>query len=269
MSSPYLPLMRFWSRVRRLPLLLALALLLPLGSAQAQAQPQHLNLTVSAAASLTNAFNEIAAAFTAQNPDVRVALNFGASGALLQQIDRGAPVDVFASADEFTMDLAQQRGLIVPAQRRNFTRNLLVLAVPADSRLALASLADLRQEGVRRVAIGNPASVPVGRYTQAALQAAGLWPEVSAKAIYTLNVRQSLNYVARGEVQAAFVYATDAALMPDRVRVAFQVPTATPIVYPIAPVARSGQPAAAQRFVAFVLAPPAQAILQRHGFLQP
>jgi len=109
----------------------------------------------------------------------------------------------------------------------------------------------------------------VGRYTQSALEAAGLWPAVSAKAIYTLNVRQSLNYVSRGEVEAAFVYATDAALMPERVRVAFQVPTPTPIVYPIAPVARSNQPAAAQRFVAFVLSPPAQAILQRHGFLPP
>ncbi len=269
MPKPWLPLLRLWNRLHRPPLLLALALLAPLGSAPAWAQTQPIQLTVSAAASLTNAFNEIGTAFTAQNPDVRVALNFGASGALLQQIDRGAPVDVFASADEFTMDLAQQRGLIVPAQRRDFTRNLLVLAVPADSRLTLASLADLRQDAVRRVAIGNPASVPVGRYTQAALEAAGLWPAVSAKAIYTLNVRQSLNYVARGEVEAAFVYATDADLMPERVRVAFQVPTPKPIVYPIAPVARSGQPAAAQRFVDFVLAPPAQAILQRHGFLQP
>jgi molybdate transport system substrate-binding protein len=265
MPKPWSPLLRLWNRLHRLPLLLALALLPVMGHAQAQP----IQLTVSAAASLTNAFNEIAAAFTAQNPDVRVALNVGASGALLQQIDRGAPVDVFASADEFTMDLAQQRGLIVPAQRHNFTRNLLVLAVPADSRLVLASLSDLRQEAVRRVAIGNPASVPVGRYTQSALEAAGLWPAVSAKAIYTLNVRQSLNYVSRGEVEAAFVYATDAALMPERVRVAFQVPTPTPIVYPIAPVARSNQPAAAQRFVAFVLSAPAQAILQRHGFLPP
>ncbi len=243
-----------------------------LGILAASAGAQAGQITVSAAASLTNAFNDIGRAFMAQQPDVRVVFNFGASGALLQQIDRGAPVDVFASADEFTMDLAQQRGLIVAEQRRDFTRNLLVLAVPADSGLNLSTLPDLTQAAVRRVAIGNPDSVPVGRYTQRALEAAGLWPALSGKAIFTLNVRQSLNYVSRGEVEAAFVYATDAALMPDRVRVACQVPTTTPITYPIAPTVRSAgsaNAAAAQRFIAFVLSSAGQAILQRHGFLQP
>ena len=103
------------------------------------------------------------------------------------------------------------------ASRRDFARNTLLLVQPAASQLVLRSLKDLTLPAVTRVAIGNPASVPVGRYAQDALEAAKLWPQVNAKAVNTLNVRQSLDYVARGEVDAGFVYATDAALVPGKV----------------------------------------------------
>jgi len=132
-------------------------------------------------------------------------VNFAASGALLQQLAKGAPVDVLASADQETLDQAAKQGLIQPASRRDFVRNTLVLVVPAGSKLAPKSLAELAQPAYGKVAIGNPASVPVGRYTQDALEAARLWPALSAKAVNTLNVRQSLDYVARGEVDAGFV----------------------------------------------------------------
>jgi molybdate transport system substrate-binding protein len=227
------------------------------------------DLTVSAAASLTNAFRELAPLYEAQNPGTRVLLNFGASGALLQQIAKGAPADVFASADQETMDQAQGQSLIAASERRNFVSNTLVVVVPADAKAAPRSVSELVQPAYARIAIGLPASVPVGRYTKGLLERAGLWGAIEPKVIGAQNVRQALDYVARGEVDAGFVYGTDAAALPGRVKVALTVPTEVPVLYPIAPVAGSAQAAQARSFVAFVLSPPAQAVLARHGFGKP
>ncbi len=226
-------------------------------------------LTVSAASSLTNAFRDIAQGYERQYPGSHVALNFGASGALLQQIAKGAPVDVFACADQETMDRAQQQHLVRAADRHDFARNTLVVIAPANATVPLGRLADLGQARIGRVAVSNAASVPAGRYTQRALEAAGLLPALASKTINTLSVRQSLDYVARGEVDAGFVYATDATLMQDKVRVAFAVPLDVPISYPIARVAGSGNAAEAARFVAYVLSPAGQAVMARFGFRQP
>ncbi len=227
------------------------------------------DLTVSAAASLTNAFKEIAQAFEAQHPGTKVLLNFGASGALLQQMAKGAPIDVFASADQETMDLAQKDALVVAAERRDFARNALVLIVPVDSHLPIGKLEDIAQPGVQRVAVGNPDSVPVGRYTRRALEAANLWPVVTAKMIGAQSVRQALDYVARGEVDAGFVYATDAAIMKDKVRIALNVPLDVAISYPIARTATGAHGEEAKRFIGFVLSPAGQTILGKYGFLKP
>lgn len=226
-------------------------------------------LTVSAAASLTNAFRELAPLFEAENPGTRVQLNFGASGALLQQISKGAPVDVFASADQESMNQAQAQGLVKGEERQDFVSNRLVLVVPANSGNVPKSLGDLTQVHYKRIAIGVPASVPVGRYTKAVLQKAGLWKEVEARMIGAQSVRQALDYVARGEVDAGFVYATDAAIMPNKVRVAFVVPTETPVLYPIAPVLASPNPVLAQQFVAFMKSDTAQVVLAKYGFGRP
>ena len=204
-------------------------------------------LTVSAAASLTNAFRELSPLFEAKFPDTKVQLNFGASGALLQQIAKGAPVDVFASADQESMDQAQAQALVKASDRRSFVSNSLVVIVPAAGSIVPKSLSDLAQPVYKRVAIGLPASVPAGRYTKASLEKARLWSAIEPKMIGAQNVRQALDYVARGEVDAGFVYATDAALMPDKVKVALSVPTPTPILYPIAPVATSANLEAAKK----------------------
>ena len=226
-------------------------------------------LTVSAAASLTNAFKDIAQSYEAQHPGTKVLLNFGASGALLQQLAKGAPVDVFASADQETMDKAQKEGLVHAADRKDFVRNKLVLIVPMDAKNVPANLNDLTQTGYARVAIANPASVPVGRYSQTALEAAKLWPAMQAKAVNTQNVRQSLDYVARGEVDAGFVYATDAAIKKDKVKVAFVVPLETTILYPIAKTAASSNAADATSFINYLATPAAQDILGKYGFAKP
>jgi molybdate transport system substrate-binding protein len=227
------------------------------------------DLTVSAAASLTNAFKEIGTAYEAQNPGTKVLLNFGASGALLQQIAKGAPADVFASADQETMDQAQQQQLIKADARVNFVRNALVVIVPGDAPSVPKTLQDLAPAHIAKVAIGLPASVPVGRYTKAVLEKANLWAAIEPKTIGASSVRQALDYVARGEVEAGFVYATDAALMPGRVKVAFTVPTQTPVLYPVAPLAASANAAEAQKFVAYVMSAPAQAVLAKYGFGKP
>ena len=230
---------------------------------------QAADLTVSAASSLTNAMRDIAPLFQAAHPGTKVQLNFGASGALLQQIAKGAPADVFASADQETMNQAQAQGLIQAAQRRNFVSNALVVIVPSAAAKAPAALTDLAQPGYARIAIALPASVPVGRYTKGVLEAAKLWGAVEPKMIGANNVRQALDYVARAEVDAGFVYATDAALMADKVKVAFSVATAQPILYPVAPLTGAPNADAASRFVDFLVTPPAQAVLARYGFGKP
>ncbi|HRH89657.1 MAG TPA: molybdate ABC transporter substrate-binding protein [Rubrivivax sp.] len=226
-------------------------------------------VTVSAAASLTNAFKDIVPLFESANPGAKVHLNFGASGALLAQIAKGAPADVFVSADQETMDQAQAQGLVKPAQRRDVVSNTLVVIVPTAATKVPAALADLNQPGFARIAIGLPASVPVGRYTKGVLEAANLWAPIEAKMIGASSVRQALDYVARGEVDAGFVYATDAAIMADKVKVAFTVPTKTPILYPVATLAGAPNPAEAAKFVDFLFTPPAQAVLAKYGFGKP
>lgn len=244
-------------------LFVALALLVRAGIATSA------EITVSAAASLTDAFKDIAQAYEAHHPGDKVLLNFGASGALLQQIAKGAPVDVFATADEQTMDAAASQRLIAPGQRRNFARNTLVVVVPSDSRLVLHHVSDLRQPAVRRIAVGNPASVPVGRYTRAALESARLWAPLGQQLVMAQNVRQALDYVARGEVDAGFVYGTDAAVAKDRVKAVLEVPLAVPISYPIAVTTAGANKPEARGFLAYVLSPEAQAILARYGFHTP
>lgn len=250
-----------WKHPNR-PLIVLAGLLLSLQASAA-------DLIVSAAASLTNAFKELAPMFEAQNPGTKVQYNFGSSGALLQQISKGAPADVFASADQETMDQAQKESLVAAGERRDFVSNALVVVVPGDAKATPKAVGDLTGQAYGKIAIGLPASVPVGRYTLGVLEKAKLWGAIEPKMIPAQNVRQALDYVARGEVDAGFVYATDAALMPDKVKVAFGVPTEVPILYPIAPIAGSANAAEAKKFVSFVLTPQAQAVLSKYGFGKP
>lgn len=230
-------------------------------------------LTVSAAASLGTAFKEVVPAFEARHPGTRVLLNIGASDALLAQIAKGAPVDVFASADQETMDRAEAQQALVAGTRRNFAGNRLVLVVPASATAtttaSINGLQDLQGAAVQRVALGKPEGVPAGRYARSALEAASLWTAVAPKAVYASHVRQALDYVARAEADAGFVYATDAALRQDKVRVVAVVPTSTPIRYPVAAVAGGSQVQAARQFIDYLLSPDGQAVLAKHGFLKP
>ncbi len=223
-------------------------------------------ILVSAAASLTDAFGEIGREYTRANPRTTVRFNFGASGALQQQIQQGAPVDVFASASPREMDALQRRGYIEPGTRADFAANRLALIAPTRSRLH--GWSDLRSPGVRRVALANPDSVPAGRYARETLIRRGLWDAVRSKYVFGENVRQTLTYVASGDADAGVVFATDARIERQKVRVV-QLANPTdhsPILYPAAVVRGAPNPSAARRFVSFLRGPVAQAILARYGF---
>ncbi|MBO6171691.1 MAG: molybdate ABC transporter substrate-binding protein [Desulfovibrio sp.] len=223
-------------------------------------------MTVSAAASLTNAFTELAALFEKKHAGLTVHVNFAASNPLLRQLQEGAPVDVFASADQATMDKAVAAGVVNSASRRNFARNDLVLVAPKAATVP-AGLGDLGN--CRKIALGNPESVPAGRYAREALTTAGLWDVLHPKYIFGNSVRQVLDYVARGEVDAGFVYRTDALQFADKVDVIMNAEGHEPVSYPIAVATTGSNAVMGQTFLDFVLSPEGQAVLAGYGFSGP
>jgi molybdate transport system substrate-binding protein len=247
----------------------ALLCFLALFASSVRAASADRELIVSAAASLTNAFGEIGKKFEAADPGVKVVFNFAASGNLLQQIDKGAPVDVFASADEKTMDQAGEKGLVLPDTRRDFARNELVLIVPLNAKIPIAAIRDLGQKEVGKIALGNPETVPAGRYAREALTNDGIWQELAPKFIFGDSVRQVLDYVSRDEVDAGFVFSTDAAVARDKVKVALEAKNHKPIVYPVALVSTTKKKDLAERFVSFVRGGEGRAILVKYGFEAP
>jgi molybdate transport system substrate-binding protein len=225
-------------------------------------------VTLSVAVSMKEAVEELGRRFAASRPGVTLRYNFGSSGELQKQIEAGAPIDLFVSAAARQMDELEQKRLIVPESRRVFARNVLTVVKPADSRLDLAKPADLLDGRVTRIAIGNPKTVPAGQYAEESLRALGLWSQLQPKLVFAENVRQTLDYVARGEVDAGFVYTTDAAVRGVQVREAFRPAEETyrPVVYPAAVVAGAKQPALARAFIEALTSQEGQAVLARLGF---
>ena len=224
-------------------------------------------LTISAAVSLKDAFNEIAELNEKRN-EAKIHFNYGASGTLQKQIESGAPVDVFASAGAKQMDELAAKGLIVSSTRKDFARNVLVLITPANS-IALNSFSDLAKPEIKKVSIGNPKTVPAGQYTQQTLNKLNLLQQIQSKLIYAEDVRQVLDYVVRGEVDAGVVYSSDALSAATKVKVVARAvdDAHDPILYPIAVVKESHQQDAAQRFIDLVLSTEGQSILAKHGFI--
>ena len=225
-------------------------------------------LIVSSASSLTNVIKDIGRAFETENKDTKVIFNFAGSGALYIQIANGAPVDVFASADQLTMDQAEKEKLIVPVTRKNFARNTLVLVTPIDLKIPVLNLQGLSQPQVKRIAIGKTDTVPVGRYSKEVLVNNKLWDKLAPKLIMANSVRQVLDYVTRGEVDAGFIYKTDAAVSKESVKIVEYLDGHTPVVYPIAVVAASKKQDRAEKFLDFVLSLKGQEILSKYGFLK-
>jgi molybdate transport system substrate-binding protein len=240
-------------------------LLLVLFAAAIQAAPGATarEVRIFAAASLTDSLGEALSLFQRAHPDVRVIAQFGGSNDLVRQILAGAPADLFFSADERQMDRLQKEGFV--ESRKDVLSNGLVLVQPISSALDLRSTADLRK--AERIAMADPGAVPAGVYAREYLERLGIWEEVRPRIVPTLDVRGALAAVAAANVDAAFVYRTDASIEP-RVRVAFEVPReeGPKIVYPLASIRGRASDAAAALF-RFLVTPEARAIFERYGFL--
>lgn len=247
----------------------AMAVLIMLATAVAGAEAQEMTLSV--AVSLKEAIEDLGKSFAASRPGLTLRYNFGASGDLQKQIEAGAPVDLFLSAAQRQMEELEKKNLIVAASRRAFARNVLTVVKPADSRVDISKAADLADSRVGRIALGNPKTVPAGQYAEESLKALGLWERLQPKMVFTENVRQSLDYVARGEVDAGFVYTTDLAARAQGIKEAFRPAEDTyrPIVYPVAIVAASKQQALAQAFIDLLVSESGQVVLARFGFQRP
>ncbi len=246
---------------------IVVALVLFTGAASALAQ----EVVFSVAISMKDAVAELGRGFSASRPGVVLRYNVGSSGELQKQIEAGAPVDLFISAAQRQMDELQQKNLIVVASRRNFARNVLTVIKPAHSTLDLSKASDLVDARVGKIVIGNPKTVPVGQYSEESLKAMSVWERVQPKLVLAENVRQALDYVARGEVDAGFVYTTDAAIRKGQVVEAFRPAEDTyrPVVYPAAVVAAARHRAVAQAFIDVLVGREGQAVLTRFGFLPP
>ncbi|WP_292463731.1 molybdate ABC transporter substrate-binding protein [Methanolobus sp.] len=232
-------------------------------------QPQ-VTLTVSAAASLTEAFTAMEEEFETENPDIDVVFNFAASGTLRSQIESGAPIDVFASAAQDQMDMLASRGFIYNDTREDFVENSLVLIVPKDNEFGITGMESLQRPEVKNIAIGNPETVPAGKYAKESMTNAGIWNSVSGKMLMGENVKQVLVYVERGEVDAGFVFGTDASpAKSGTIEVVTSVPVSTPITYPIAVVSSTSHREESQLFIDFVTGERGKSILEQYGFSIP
>jgi molybdate transport system substrate-binding protein len=223
-------------------------------------------LTISAAASLTDVMNEVQKLYMKENPNVTLTMNYGGSGSLQQQIEQGAPVDVFFSAANAQMDALQQKDLLLDGTRKVLLRNKLVLIVPKDS-TKVQGFNDLTKSEVKNIACGEPGSVPAGKYAQDALTALDLWDKVNSKLVLAKDVRQVLAYVESGDADAGFVYLTDS-LLSDKVKV---VATAddkinATIVYPVAVIKDTKNEQAARDFLAFLSGAQTQTVYKKYGF---
>ncbi|WP_336783129.1 molybdate ABC transporter substrate-binding protein [Paenibacillus illinoisensis] len=231
-------------------------------------EPQEtVELTISAAASLTDAMKEIETGYELAHPSVELNFNFGASGALQQQIEQGAPADIFVSAATKNMNALVDENLIAASDQKNLLQNSLVAIVPAGSENAVSSEQDLTADSVKTVAIGIPESVPAGTYAKEALTKAKLWDQLESKLVQGKDVRQVLQYVETGNADAGFVYKTDA-LTSDQVEIAFEVNknSYTPAHYPVGIIEGTKHRTEAEQFYAYLQTPEVLDVFAKYGF---
>ncbi|NET58104.1 MAG: molybdate ABC transporter substrate-binding protein [Symploca sp. SIO2E6] len=249
-----------------LGLLLSLLLLGCRTSTPNHQTPPSINLTVSVAASLQDAMKGIEPIYREQKPTVKITYNFGSSGSLQQQIEQGAPVDIFISAAPKQMNALQAKNLLLEGTRRDLWHNQVVLVVPQGAK-GIADFQELTDDQVKKIAIGAPDSVPAGQYGKEVLTALNLYGFLSSKLVFAKDVRQVLTYVETGNVDAGIVYSTDAKIS-DKVQVVATAAAEThsPIIYPVAVLQESKNPDAAQDFIQFLSSDAATTVLQNYGF---
>jgi len=228
------------------------------------------SIVISAAASLTNAMNEIIVLYKKADPSLTVTPVYGASGTLRGQIEQGAPADIFFSAAESHMKKLSDEGFVADGTICRLLKNEVVLIVPKGAENTVSSFDSLISDSIKQIAIGEPASVPAGAYAKETLATLGMWDTLSAagKLVYAKDVRQVLTYVEQGEVQAGLVYSTDAAVS-NKVSVVCNAPADShkPVIYPVAILKTAADNAEAKAFYTFLCSKDALAVFAKYGFL--
>jgi molybdate transport system substrate-binding protein len=225
------------------------------------------DIYVSAAASLTDVLKEIAIPYEKQSGD-NLVFNFAASSVLARQIEEGAPADLIFSADEAKLNALEKEGLLLPETRKSILSNTLVIVVPNDSTVNFNSAKDLSGPDIKKIAVGEPNTVPAGIYARQYLQKLGIWDKVTEKIVPVESVRAALAAVESGNVDAGIVYKTDA-LISNKVKVAYEVPASEgpAISYPLAVLKEAKSPDAAKKLAVYLESAPAEAVFEKYGFL--
>ena len=223
-------------------------------------------LTISAAISLKDALEEIKPIYQTIHQDLEIIYNFSSSGSLQQQIEQGAPVDIFISAGNKQMDALESKKLLLVGTRQKLLTNQLVLVTPKNEKL-INKIQDLTQTNVEKIAMGEPHSVPAGQYTIEVLSYYQILDKIKSKIIYAKNVRQVLSYLETGNVNAGFVYLSDAKTSREiRLVEIFSKNSYSPIVYPIAVLKSSKNPKIAKEFSQFLFSRSAKKVFNKFGF---
>ncbi|PJZ48049.1 molybdate ABC transporter substrate-binding protein [Leptospira saintgironsiae] len=253
--------------IKRLYILLPVLLLLL--QPPSYAQEKEKEITISAASSLTDVLKELGTTFK-QKTGIKAVFNFGSSGSLYQQIEKGAPVDVFISADQDIVDKGIKAEVLGSSTKVILLKNTLVLIQPKTSELKIKKLEDLQLPEIKKIAIGNPSSVPAGKYAEEVLTKNNLNISLKEKFIPAENVRQVLDYVGREEVEAGFVYVTDAAIAESKVKIALTLSGHKPILYPGILVTGTKNSEAAKSFLEFLKkSPEAKDTFLKYKFILP
>ena len=227
-------------------------------------------LIVSAAASLKNVMEEIEPLYQKKHPETEIIYNFASSGSLQRQIEQGAPVDVFISAAVTKMDALEKQDLLLRETRRDLLKNQIVLVAPKSNKnnsLKLDSFDDLTTNKITTIALGEPNSVPAGQYAQQVSTSFKIANKVNSQAVYAKDVRQVLNYVTTGNVDAGIVYRTDAQVS-DNVQIVATAPETShsPVIYPIAVIKDSDNLDTASELIEFLTTPEVQTVFEEYGF---
>lgn len=226
-------------------------------------------VTVLAAASLTDAVNQLITLYNQRQPNVKINPSYASSGALQTQIEEGAPADIFLSAANKQMDALEEQGLIDSESRVQLLNNEVVLITPADGKAKIKGFEDIANDTVEKIAVADPASVPVGQYSEEIFTNLGNWDEVQGKMVIAQDVRNTLDWVANGEVDCGTVYQTDAYVEKDRVEIIATAPEGThkPVEYPVAMIGDGAKKEEVKDFYDFLLTDEAKAVFEDYGFV--
>lgn len=252
-------------RLKFLSTLCCLSLLLTGCSSSTKKEDKTIELNISAAASLKEAMVDLEAAYTSKNPEVSFVINYGSSGSLQQQIEQGAPCDLFISAGENQMTALEEEGLLLDCTNKDLVKNSLVLVTSNDSKIS--SIDSLNSDAVSKIALGEPSSVPAGKYADETLTSLAIKDSLNNKLVFAKDVKEVLAWTASGNADAGFVYLSDA-LSSDGVKIVETISEEyhSPITYPVAIIKDSDDIDAAKAFEDFLFTDEAQEIFEKYGY---